>query len=782
MRGRPSRTALSHTLIASTRPNTTVLSPSRTVECSVHSMATGDSATRGTPTTSLGSSRTPHASASLVRGREVGAGGVDLLEQRLGREADGELPVASTLRSESFRPTEVNWTTGGVDAGHRVEGVRRQVEHAVGRPAADPGDGPGDDDGVHHAGRRRPRSISVGVEAHAGGGVGGGHVPIVAGGPARAAGVAASGRARSGCRARCPTTDRAISTSSSQHRHRVGQRVGPRPAAGRRGHHRPAGDARRRSRPAPRASRAARRAAGSTQTAVRTPAAATALADRGAAHRRPQRLRVAVAQRRPARRTSGRRPAGSRRPAPPRPPARFTARSSAMSSSTSPRTAACPPARSYPRRVSTRNCPLAAASDGPAASARPAAAAASSPTATAPAAAPAARPARAATGRGHGETRSSPARSSTATAPASASGNSRTSASTNTSTPSSGRPSAAATPAAQACGLPSQPGGGGPAGHQPDAGIGAPRGPRPPSRRSTRRRRRPPAGRRPPRWSSSAARQPPTCSSSSRTGSTTVTGRRTGGGVGRRTAEQHDVDRGVQRRRRPRAPARTADQPAAHGAAPRRPAAAGPRGRPATGTARATPQAAEPGRPSQPACASAPPRVIQAERQQRRARRRSAERRGTEVRATSDVEQRASAPAPASSQPARLVSGTVGMPGRPGAGVRPGPVPGLHQLRVEDDVPGGEDRRGHGDPARRRAAGADPAGQPVGEQPARPRHHQPGERHQERHAEQGRARGRRRSAYRPYGNPVARPTASNADRGDRRPATRSAGAGAAARG
>ena len=68
MRGRPSRTALSQALIACTRPKTTVLSPSRSVACSVHSTDTGDSATRGTPTRSLGSSRTPHV-LGLALGR-----------------------------------------------------------------------------------------------------------------------------------------------------------------------------------------------------------------------------------------------------------------------------------------------------------------------------------------------------------------------------------------------------------------------------------------------------------------------------------------------------------------------------------------------------------------------------------------------------------------------------------------------------------------------------------------------------------------------------------------
>ena len=55
---------------------------------------------------------------------------------------------------------------------------------------------------------------------------------------------------------------------------------------------------------------------------------------------------------------------------------------------------------------------------------------------------------------------------------------------------------------------------------------------------------------------------------------------------------------------------------------------------------------------------------------------------------------------PASSQPARLVSGTVPMPGQPRVGMRPAPVAGLHHLRIEDDVPGGEDAGGDEHPSR----------------------------------------------------------------------------------
>ena len=100
-------------MIAWTAPNTTVLSPSRTVECSRHSTATGESATRGTPTRSLGSSRTPHSSASLSPAGKSVPVALTCSNSHSGVRLTVNSPVASTLRSESFRPTEVNWTTGG---------------------------------------------------------------------------------------------------------------------------------------------------------------------------------------------------------------------------------------------------------------------------------------------------------------------------------------------------------------------------------------------------------------------------------------------------------------------------------------------------------------------------------------------------------------------------------------------------------------------------------------------------------------------------------------------
>ena len=87
--------------------------------------------------------------------------------------------------------------------------------------------------------------------------------------------------------------------------------------------------------------------------------------------------------------------------------------------------------------------------------------------------------------------------------------------------------------------------------------------------------------------------------------------------VGGRTAEQGEVDE-------PRAPRPATEIPAS--ARTSRPLTGGPRRPPvlrrarttSTGTASPAPHAAEPGSPSQPTCASAPPRVIQAEREQRR--------------------------------------------------------------------------------------------------------------------------------------------------------------------
>ena len=137
-----------------------------------------------------------------------------------------------------------------------------------------------------------------------------------------------------------------------------------------------------------------------------------------------------------------------------------------------------------------------------------------------------------------------------------------------------------------------------PAGRLPSA--------RPPRcRRSSRRRRRRSAGPATPRWSSSAARQSPTCRASSRTGSTTVTGRRTGGGSSGGGAPGPCSPRRAARPATESAGA-GAHQPAAHRRARRCTTQ-----RDEHRHRQRAPQAAEPGRPSQPAWASAPPRVIQ---------------------------------------------------------------------------------------------------------------------------------------------------------------------------
>ena len=113
MRGRPSRTASAQTLICTTRPSTRVLSPSFRVACSVHSMDTGDSATRIAETRSAGSSRTPVCSASLWSGGKSVAVALTCSNSASGVRLTVNSPVSSTLFSESFRPTEVNCTIGG---------------------------------------------------------------------------------------------------------------------------------------------------------------------------------------------------------------------------------------------------------------------------------------------------------------------------------------------------------------------------------------------------------------------------------------------------------------------------------------------------------------------------------------------------------------------------------------------------------------------------------------------------------------------------------------------
>ena len=81
--------------------------------CSRHSRATGDSATCGTPTRSLGSRRTPVTSASSIAAGKSVLVALICSNNASGARLTVNSPVSSTLRSESLRPTEVNCTTGG---------------------------------------------------------------------------------------------------------------------------------------------------------------------------------------------------------------------------------------------------------------------------------------------------------------------------------------------------------------------------------------------------------------------------------------------------------------------------------------------------------------------------------------------------------------------------------------------------------------------------------------------------------------------------------------------
>ena len=236
----------------------------------------------------------------------------------------------------------------------------------VGRAAAHPGDRPRHDDRVEHPvegaglhrgrGRRRPRPRAVGASEEV-------TRPILS--------RAAAFPSRRGCTVRPRQRQRAPPAAEQrarhehveqQRRHRVGQRVGPRATAGARGDDRPAGHPGGvAEQPGPRAAQRRERRddahRGQRGGRGRT-------GRRGAAHRGPQRLRVARRAAPASRRTSGRPPGRDPSTGTPRPPDRLTARSRAMSSRPRRATAACPPARSYAARVSTRNCPLAAASDG----------------------------------------------------------------------------------------------------------------------------------------------------------------------------------------------------------------------------------------------------------------------------------------------------------------------------------------------------------------------------------------------------------------------------------
>ena len=367
-------------------------------------------------------------------------------------------------------------------------------------------------------------------------------------------------------------------------------------------------------------------------------------------------------------------------------------------------------------------------------------------------------PAAAATGR-PGRAR---AASSTATAAASASGKSRTSASTN---------------ASDAVG----------------AGLGLP----PPRRRrraacpaspaaAGRRSPAAPAGRSTARTTSAVPSVEPSSTTTTRRSGDPALVEQRGQAVAdvRRLVahREHDRDRTADRRRvgrraaqqRARSPpraARPATESAGQGADAAVRSPARPRAAPASGDqhrrrTRPAPQAAEPGSPSQPAWASAPPRVIQPSASSGAAspiRGASA----TAVRVDQQVEQGHEHHArPAASRPGWSAARCRCRAG-PGCGMRPRPVAGLDHLRVEDDVPGGEDGRGH---AMRTTA---PAGRTGG--PAASASTQLGQAiisqasgHEERDAEQRRAEGVAVgvAAVREAGG---QPDRLEGDRGDRRP-------------
>ena len=210
-------------------------------------------------------------------GREVGARGVDLLEQRLRREADGELAGRLDVAQRVLPADRGELDDGRVDARHRVEGVRRQVQHALGRAAAHPGDGPGHDDRVQHP-VEGPRLHVVRVEVDAVG-AGRDHVLIVAGpgspggaaGPSRVhpAGPAAPGQGA----APVPGHRAHHEDVEGSDRRGVRQDVGP-DAAARAPCHRGPADHPRGVATAPAREPRSAASGGSTHTAVRAAAAA----------------------------------------------------------------------------------------------------------------------------------------------------------------------------------------------------------------------------------------------------------------------------------------------------------------------------------------------------------------------------------------------------------------------------------------------------------------------------------------------------------------------------
>ena len=272
MRGRPSRTASAQTLIAP---------PGPARACCRRAPAWRAACTRSTPATRRPASRRParparagrrHCSASLWSGGKSVPVALTCSNSASGVRLTVNSPVASTLLQRVLPADRGELHDRRRHAGHRVEGVRRQVVHAVGRAAAHPGDRPRHDDGVEHPVEHRALQLGR-VEGHARRGVG--HRTIVS---HRSRGARHHRSAAPGQRAAAVAEQRAGHQHVEQDDgHGVGQGVGPQPPARARGDGQPVRRPRPRSRPAPRATRAGPPRGGTTQTAV-SAAAAAALA------------------------------------------------------------------------------------------------------------------------------------------------------------------------------------------------------------------------------------------------------------------------------------------------------------------------------------------------------------------------------------------------------------------------------------------------------------------------------------------------------------------------
>lgn len=134
------------TATARTRPITTKLSPISTTWCSPHSIATGDSATRGGVTVSLGSAVNPiSANSSTSDGNTADVAFTFSISSADARFTTNS-PVASTFRRLSFLVTDVNCTIAGFTdatvkklygARFAVPSTERVDTHAIGRGTID---------------------------------------------------------------------------------------------------------------------------------------------------------------------------------------------------------------------------------------------------------------------------------------------------------------------------------------------------------------------------------------------------------------------------------------------------------------------------------------------------------------------------------------------------------------------------------------------------------------------------------------------------------------------